>query len=531
MNRREVLRLSGGAVAALAPFATVSGTAALTGSQRDAEISASSAERWGVFEVALQGPASGNPFVDVRVWAHFMFGHRVVQVDGFYDGDGVYRIRFMPDETGQWSYTTGSNITALNGKAGSFLCTAATGGNHGPVGVRNTFHFGYADGANYYPFGTTCYAWAHQGEALEEQTLKTLASAPFNKVRMCVFPKSYEYNHNEPEFYPFPRSVTGAEAAGANDLARFDVKFFQHFERRIRDLMGLGIEADLILFHPYDRWGYASMPAEVDDRYLRYIIARFSAYRNVWWSLANEYDLMKAKSMPDWDRYARIVQEADPYSHLRSIHYSRTMYDYSHTWVTHASLQNYRFERASEWHREWVKPIIFDEVMYEGDLPSRWGNLPAEEMTRRLWLGIVSGSYVTHGETFMDAQEQLWWSKGGTLRGQSPERIGFLRKLVEQSAGQGLNQADGSYYLSATNWDGKQESLAQGDAKLAYLYYFDFHQPVEYGFQLPSGRRFTAELIDPWAMTMNELPGTYEGKFKLTLPARPYRAVLFRAVR
>ena len=37
------------------------------------------------------------------------------------------------------------------------------------------------------------------------------------------------------------------------------------------------IEADLILFHPYDRWGYATMPAEADDRYLRYVIARLCA--------------------------------------------------------------------------------------------------------------------------------------------------------------------------------------------------------------------------------------------------------------
>ena len=33
------------------------------------------------------------------------------------------------------------------------------------------------------------------------------------------------------------------------------------------------------------------------------------AYRNVWWSLANEYDLMRTKTMADWDRFFRIVQE------------------------------------------------------------------------------------------------------------------------------------------------------------------------------------------------------------------------------
>jgi hypothetical protein len=36
----------------------------------------------------------------------------------------------------------------------------------------------------------------HQSEELQRQTLETLRTAPFNKIRMCVFPKSYEYNHS-----------------------------------------------------------------------------------------------------------------------------------------------------------------------------------------------------------------------------------------------------------------------------------------------------------------------------------------------
>ena len=51
--------------------------------------------------------------------------------------------------------------------------------------------------------------------------------------------------------------------------------------------------------------------------------------------MANEYDFMKAKDMSDWDRFFRIVQERDPYSHLRSIHNSGPMYDHGKSWVTH----------------------------------------------------------------------------------------------------------------------------------------------------------------------------------------------------
>jgi hypothetical protein len=466
-------------------------------------------ERWGVYEIAFQGPSAGNPFVDVRLSAQFRFRNRTVNVDGFYDGAGVYRIRFMPDEIGAWTYTTSSNAAPLNGRTGSFTADAPAPSNHGPVRVRYTTHFAYEDGTPYVPIGTTCYAWTHQGDRLEEQTLATLRAAPFNKMRMCVFPKSYAYNANEPAYYPFER-----DAAGRNDLTRFHPPFFQHLEQRIRDLQALGIEADLILFHPYDRWGYASMPAEVNDRYLRYTVARLAAYRNVWWSLANEWDLVKTKNVSDWDRFFRIVHECDPYQHLRSIHHSVVMYDHSKPWVTHVSIQGSDLEKAREYVAQYRKPVIYDECKYEGDIPKRWGNISARELVRRFWLATVAGAYAGHGETYLDPNDILWWSKGGTLHGQSPARIAFLRKILEAGPAEGLNNV-ATYYMGA------------GQEGRYYLFYFDLSQPAEYEFDLAKGPRYRADLIDPWGMTITPVPGTFAGKFTLKLPAKPFLAVRF----
>ena len=88
-------------------------------------------------------------------------------VTGFDDGNDLWRVRFSPDVEGEWAFTTNS------GKSGAFQCVAPEPGNHGPVQVHDTWHFRYADGTPYYPFGTTCYGWAHQGEALEGQTIET----------------------------------------------------------------------------------------------------------------------------------------------------------------------------------------------------------------------------------------------------------------------------------------------------------------------------------------------------------------------
>ena len=159
-----------------------------------------------------------------------------------------------------WTYLTKSNIKELDSKKGSFTCIAAASGNHGPVKVRNTYDFGYADGTPFYPVGTTCYAWVHQPEELVNETLATLAKTAFNKIRMTVMPKNYDvYINNEPPFYPFE----GSKEKGW-DFSRPNPAFFRNFEQKIIALQKLGIEADVILFHPYDfgKWNLDKMNSE-----------------------------------------------------------------------------------------------------------------------------------------------------------------------------------------------------------------------------------------------------------------------------
>ena len=270
-----------------------------------------SVEQWDIFELALPGPSQGNPFKDVALSCEFSFQNRTLIPDGFYDGDGTYKVRFMPDQVGNWRYRTISNLPALHDIRGTLTCTPAGVGNHGPVRVSNTHHFRYADGAPHFSVGTTCYAWVHQPREMQAQTLETLKASPFNKIRMCVFPKHYAYNQNEPELYPFER-----DGELNIDLERFSPAFFRHFEQQVGALRDLGIEADIIIFHPYDRWGHSRMDSATDNRYIRYLVARLAAYRNVWWSMANEFDFLPAKSMADWDRFFRVLMEADPYNHL-----------------------------------------------------------------------------------------------------------------------------------------------------------------------------------------------------------------------
>ncbi|HML20907.1 MAG TPA: DUF5060 domain-containing protein [Aggregatilinea sp.] len=487
-------------------------------------------EQWGIFELELNGPHHGNPFLSVSFGAEFRQGDRRISVNGFYDGDGCYRVRFMPDAAGEWQYTTYSSAPELADYSGTFTSTTPGERNHGVVRVRDTYHFAYDDGTPYYPFGTTCYAWTHQGEALEQQTLESLRQASFNKVRMCVFPKHYPYNENEPVYYPFER-----DAAGEHDFTRFSPAFFRHLEQRISDLLELGIEADVIIFHPYDRWGYAGMDEESDYRYLRYLIARLAAYRNVWWSLANEYDfLLQKKPIERWDRFFEILRTEDPVQHLRSIHNGDINMNYDHTkpGVTHVSIQNWDAKRVREWRATYTKPVINDELEYEGNIPFPWGNITAQEVVHRFWIMVSNGGYAGHGETYEHPEDLLWWAKGGTLRGESWQRIAFLRQIVEEAPAGGLNPIQNGWIWTRVSGG------MNGDYRLIYL---GEHQPLVWEYGLPEGTDFAVDIIDTWNMTIT--PSTLRptrpypnmGPFpmkrpthEVVLPGKPYLAIRIR---
>jgi|WetSurMetagenome_2_1015567.scaffolds.fasta_scaffold08878_2 hypothetical protein len=476
-------------------------------------------EKWRIFELSLNGPKDGNPFTDVKVTGKFINGNDTISIQGFYDGDGTYKIRFMPQREGEWHYMTTSNAKKLDNKKGSFICIPAEKDNHGPVVVKDTFYFAFADGTPHNSFGTTCYGWVHQGDSLADATIKTLSKGYFNKMRMCIFPKSYDWNHNEPKFYPFE----GTPLKNWN-FSRLNPAFFRNIEKRIKQLDSLGIQADLIVFHPYDRWGFSTMDRTTDDMYIDYIIARFSAFKNVWWSMANEYDFMNEKTLSDWDHYIEQFATKDKSHHLIGIHNGSKFYDHTNPLITHASIQNEDTYRAKEYRSKYKKPIVFDECRYEGNIPWSWGSLTAKTMTEKFWRGFLNGGYVGHGETYVtekpvkdprESSDILWWSKGGQLRGESPERIKFLRKIIESAPP----------FLKPVNLFTWMPYAAISKDKEYYLAYFNDAQPRSTIINLPADSFYSVEIIDTWNMTITPVEKKFSGYSLIELPSKPYIAL------
>jgi hypothetical protein len=181
-------------------------------------------------------------------------------------------------------------------------------------------------------------------------------------------------------------------------------------------------------------------------------------------------------------------------------------------------------------------------VKYEGNIESRWGQLSAEELVFRFWNGTVAGTYVGHGETFKSDDQILWWSKGGVLKGQSPARLAFLKKILDDAPADGIEPID--------RW---QHPEIGGQAGKYYLIYLGKQTPTNWDFQIPKpplgklqsadGMKFTVEVLDTWNMTVTPMPGEFtlkktgnyfyadkDGR-NVPLPGKPYMAIRIKRVK
>ncbi len=509
-------------------------------------------------ELTFQGTIlEKNAFVDYvhcPLQAQISNETSTITLKGFYNGNGEYIIRFLPKESGIYSYQLFHTLECgINHHNGTLIIEPSSENNTGMV-IAHDHYFSYENGTRYFPFGTTIYALSHQDEQVTEDTFTTLSTAPFNKVRMCVFPKDYNYNKNEPPFYPFEKKENGSW-----DVYKPSFAFWQNLEENILRLGTLGIESDLILFHPYDRWGFSTLSMEENKIYLDYLLRRLCAIPNIWWSIANEYDLCLAvKSVHDWAHLEEYVAENDPYHHLLSNHNCFVAWDFNRKNITHVSYQTKRLGDVPMLYKKYNKPVIIDECCYEGNLPEFWGSISGKEMTARFWRIMTSGGYCTHGETFLDPHNDVvWWAKGGKLIGESPKRIQFLKDFIYSLPSPIEPFEEG--LLGIVNLPPEQrgdtskgsmmfQSLLQAVDRMtpeekqvffaleycykghcsddAFLYYYDTRTCAMDTLNLPENHTYKLELIDTWCMTREIITEKASGKTTIQLPGKEYIAVL-----
>lgn len=123
---------------------------------------------WHKYEIVLNSNTDyENPVQDVRFMEVTFTSPtgKAKTINGFWDGSRIWKVRFMPDETGKWNFVSACSDTqneGLHGQKGSFLCHHGNETKnifkHGPViNPVGTYHLTHSDGTPF--FWLACTAW------------------------------------------------------------------------------------------------------------------------------------------------------------------------------------------------------------------------------------------------------------------------------------------------------------------------------------------------------------------------------------
>ena len=208
------------------------------------------------------------------------------RIPGFWDGARVWRIRWMPDEEGEWRYQTEATgeHPGLHGQTGSFTCARVESDNpfltHGPIRVAANGHtFEHADGTPFFYLGDTVWNGAMLSKDddwpvfLEDRRAKKFSGIQF-------------VTHA-----PWIAAYTNLEGEVAyTKLDKFPVNphFFRRIDARIDAVNDKGLLALPVLcwaIHTQRAEEFipgVALSLEQIIKFVRYQVARYQAHHVLW---------------------------------------------------------------------------------------------------------------------------------------------------------------------------------------------------------------------------------------------------------
>ncbi|MBL9138372.1 MAG: DUF4038 domain-containing protein [Verrucomicrobiales bacterium] len=284
--------------------------------------------RWTVHEFQARARFRGaNPYRDASWVGEFTAPSGATRVvDGFFAGGDLWRLRFAPDELGEWTYRLrGEGVEIL--REGTLRCVASR--EPGSVGIHpgNPYAFARADGAPFLPMGDTCYGLLDDRPitpALRSEYLRTRRSQGFNYIRFTV-------GHSEGRAAADPAYWAWGGTPQEPDLDRLNPVFFKKLDALFDELREHGMLAELILLNFYRRpfIDTTQWTPSRERMWIRHLVSRYAASPHLFlWTLANEYEThpdgryrLDQPGDLEWvKKTARVVREADPYRHLVTVH-------------------------------------------------------------------------------------------------------------------------------------------------------------------------------------------------------------------
>jgi hypothetical protein len=339
-----------------------------------------------------------------------------IQFHGFFDGDGngglkgsFWKIRFMPDEVGEWKVLYSWTDGTLGGQK---QINVVDTGLPGPLKIAsdNSFYFENARGI---PFHARLYDLHHLGPEIKNISWEKASKLYIDIIKEKLIP--YGYNM---AMVDSPSSTSFNRNWWFHDL--FDLQVWHDYEKILKYCL-----KNKIYVFPFDGMVSQKDVNKLNDIFIQYFSARFGAYSN-YMGYSPTWEWTEVLSLDDINSIMTKLDELIPFPILLSVHdHSSSKFE---DWLGFSMRQkpsrtvfagNNRLigDHGGIEHPHDKKPIIGAEDIWE-TVSGKFGQpRDPEEVCRGAWGAMMAGVMPLYSEW------NKWSESPGNMAGEAIIRI------------------------------------------------------------------------------------------------------------
>ncbi len=377
------------------------------------------ARKFGAHEIALTGGADApNPFDTVALvtFTPPSGAAAAVTVHAFYDGGNLWRARVYVTEPGAWSWASACTTDKkLDAQRGTFRAESSPLRGRLLSHPKNPRQWMTEDGRWFLNLNDTAYFLLSRhdaaGEPVEEADVKAYVrdavAHGITSVRSFMHIGSGGFMEDAKNYAKGWRDAVFDDDA----LTRMRLPHFRTIDDRLRWLLDEhpDVYVQLILFprgarYAQDDQVWRTFTPGQKERVMRYVLARYAAYPQVFWLVTN--DAHYGPRHPHNNAFAREVGEYfrrhDPWRHPMSTGHARRLGYFfgGEDWSSYLHLEENFDVGATQCakYRAFGKPVFLGEDRYEQDHPLDRDPMDMRYFQRRLfWSWLLAGGSANYG--------------------------------------------------------------------------------------------------------------------------------------
>ena len=324
----------------------------------------------------------GNPFELPlgATFTHVESGSTIV-LPGYYSGGDTWKIGFMPNEEGEWTYVTFSDDPDLDGMRGSINCIGSDLTGMLKADPDHPRKWKFTDSGYVVPIALRVEFFSEPGTL--EQFITTT---------------DFLQTHNMHLLETRLLEETG-QFAGRHDFIfdgdwrdhQFDLVVWDRMEARMSALTERGLGAHIMFYSDASGKPSWSDYSETEQLVIRYVIARLASYPVVIFNSGIDIAEYRDQSWVDW--FGEQIRKLDPYGHPVSSRYgggsgdlvmSGQTFDSRGAQLATISEMTHFFETSDV-------PVSMDDAWGENRVSRPLKNFLPEDIRRAFWKAVLAG--------------------------------------------------------------------------------------------------------------------------------------------